>query len=157
MKVCKKCGEEKPEYEFFTRSKKDGSITKKHSICVACRKECNAEYYKKNRQKLLDLAYQYRYAKKIENEESAEEAKILAHTISIEDAYITLATEIVRREMGDYRNALQNYDGSPEALSKIQMLEREIYTSYYEILTMGVIDLKQYCKDMRKKHNIPIV
>ena len=63
-------------------------------------------------------------------------------------------TEITVREDLN-RRALENYDGSPEAMYQIKTLEREICTPYYAILTMNAIDLKQYCKDMRKKYDVP--
>ena len=55
----------------------------------------------------------------------------------------------------DLPEVLEKYDGSPEAMYQIKTLEREICTPYYAILTLNAIDLKQYCKDMRKKYDVP--
>ena len=77
------------------------------------------------------------------------------HICSIEDAYVRLASKIVREQMKSYRRVLEKYDGSPEAMYQIKTLEREICTPYYAILTLNAIDLKQYCKDMRKKYDVP--
>lgn len=155
MKICKRCGEKKPQEEFFTRSKKTGAVTKKHSMCISCRKKYDAEYYQKNRQKLI--AYQKKYAERIKQAGSKETARDDAHIISIDDAYIYLACAIIASEIEDYHISLQNYDSSPESFRKIQRLEQELCTPYYEVLTMGVIDLEQYCKGMRKRYKIPIV
>lgn len=77
------------------------------------------------------------------------------HICSIEDAYVRLASKIVREQMNSYRRVLKDYDGSPESMYKIKTLELEICTPYYAILTLNALDLKQYCKDMRKKYDVP--
>ena len=79
----------------------------------------------------------------------------LRHIHSIDDGYILLASAIVQGQMKSYCIALEKYDGCPEAMYQIKTLEREICTPYYAILTLNAIDLKQYCKDMRKKYDVP--
>ena len=61
LKKCSKCGEEKDGVEFSKHSKnKDGSQNYR-SMCKECKKECKAEYDKKNqaRYKSTNLAKSY--------------------------------------------------------------------------------------------------
>lgn len=74
MKVCSRCGEEKPldEYPYRRRARADGSRYRE-PVCKQCRSEENKAYYreKKARQALLDAE---KVDKKIEMALSMREA-----------------------------------------------------------------------------------
>lgn len=57
MKTCKSCGKEKPYTDFNKKSdSKDGYAT----VCKACKKIKDKDYYEQNKSKILERASEYR-------------------------------------------------------------------------------------------------
>jgi len=49
MRICNRCGQEKPSSEFYSHPKtKDGL----HPYCIVCMKKYNREYYKKHKKRI---------------------------------------------------------------------------------------------------------
>lgn len=56
--------------------------------------------------------------------------------------------------MVEYEHALQGDDGTPESLHRIEMIECDLLSIYYSVLTMQALDLQQYCANKRRAYKI---
>lgn len=56
--------------------------------------------------------------------------------------------------MVEYEHALQSDNGTPESLHRIEMIENDLLSIYYSILTMQALDLQQYCMNKRKAYGV---
>lgn len=144
-KVCKRCGQPLPDNGLVTYvNKHTGRITKKHeSYCKACKKVVRAEYYKAHKSNLQDKTGAAR----------KQLTPSVRHS-NVNDCYVNLAAYIVRSTMMEYEQALQSDNGTPESLHRIEMIEDDLLSTYYSVLTMQVLDLQQYCVNKRRAYRV---
>lgn len=144
-KVCKRCGQPLPNNGLVTYvNKHTGRITKKcESYCKACKKIVRAEYYKAHKSNLQDKTGAAR----------KQLTPSVRHS-NVNDCYVNLAAYIVRSTMVEYEHALQSDNGTPESLHRIEMIEDDLLSTYYSILTMQVLDLQQYCANKRRAYRV---
>lgn len=144
-KVCKRCGQPLPDNGIVTYvNKHTGRTTKKRdSYCKACKKVVRSEYYKEHKSNLQDKTGAAR----------KQLTPSVRHS-NVNDCYVNLAAYIVRSTMVEYEHALQGDDGTPESLHRIEMIECDLLSIYYSILTMQALDLQQYCANKRRAYKI---
>lgn len=143
--VCKRCGQPLPNNGLVTYvNKHTGRITKKHeSYCKACKKMVRSEYYEAHKSNLQDKTGAAR----------KQLTPSVRHS-NVNDCYVNLAAYIVRSTMVEYEHALQGDDGMPESLHRIEMIEDDLLSIYYSILTMQALDLQQYCANKRRVYKV---
>lgn len=144
-KVCKRCGQPLPNNGVVIYASKYTGRTRKHheSYCKACKKMARSEYYKAHKSNLQDKT---RAARK-------QLTPSVRHS-NVNDCYVNLAAYIVRSTMMEYEQALQNDNGTPESLHRIEMIEDDLLSTYYSVLTMQVLDLQQYCANKRRAYRV---
>lgn len=131
-KVCKRCGQPLPNNGVVISASKYTGRTRKHheSYCKACKKVVQAEYYKAHKSNLQDKTGAAR-----------KQLTPSVRNSNVNDCYVNLAAYIVRSTMMEYEQALQNDNGTPESLHRIEMIEDDLLSIYYSILTLQVLDL----------------
>lgn len=144
-KVCKRCGQPLPNNGLVTYVNKHTGRTRKHheSYCKACKKVVRAEYYKAHKSNLQDKTGAAR----------KQLTPSVRHS-NVNDCYVNLAAYIVRSTMVEYEHALQSDNGTPESLHRIEMIEDDLLSTYYSVLTMQVLDLQQYCVNKRRVYRV---
>ena len=144
-KVCKRCGQSLQNNGLAIYvNKHTGRTTKKHeSYCKACKKIVRSEYYKAHKSNLQDKTGAAR----------KQLTPSVRHS-NVNDCYVNLAAYIVRSTMMEYEQALQNDNGTPESLHRIEMIEDDLLSIYYSILTLQVLDLQQYCANKRRAYRV---
>ena len=144
-KVCKRCGQPLPNNGLVTYVSKHTGCTRKHheSYCKACKKVVQAEYYKAHKSNLQDKTGAAR----------KQLTPSVRHS-NVNDCYVNLAAYIVRSTMTEYEQALQSDNGTPESLHRIEMIEDDLLSTYYSILTLQVLDLQQYCANKRRAYRV---
>lgn len=144
-KVCKRCGQSLRDNRLTIYvNKHTGRATKKRdSYCKACKKIVRAEYYKAHKSNLQDKTGAAR----------KQLTPSVRHS-NVNDCYVNLAAYIVRSTMVEYEHALQNDNGTPESLHRIEMIECDLLSTYYSVLTMQALDLQQYCANKRRVYKI---
>ena len=145
MKACKRCGQPLPDNGLVISVSKYTGRTRKHheSYCKACKKVVRAEYYKAHKSNLQDKTGAAR-----------KQLTTSVRCSNVNDCYLNLAAYIVRSTMVEYEHALQNDNGTPESLHRIEMIECDLLSIYYSILTMWALDLRQYCTNKRKAYRV---
>lgn len=144
-KVCKRCGQPLPDNGVVISVSKYTGRTRKHyeSYCKACKKIVRSEYYKAHKSNLQD--------------KTGAARKQLTPSVrcsNVNDCYVNLAAYIVRSTMVEYEHALQSDNGTPESLHRIEMIEDDLLSTYYSILTMQALDLQQYCVNKRRVYKV---
>lgn len=144
-KVCKRCGQSLRDNGLTIYvNKHTGRTTKKRdSYCKACKKIVRAEYYKAHKSNLQDKTGAAR----------KQLTPSVRHS-NVNDCYLNLAAYIVRSTMVEYEHAMQRDNGTPESLRRIEMIECDLLSIYYSVLTMQVLDLRQYCANKRREYKI---
>lgn len=144
-KVCKRCGQPLPNNGLVTYVNKHTGRTRKHheSYCKACKKVVQAEYYEAHKSNLQDKTGAAR----------KQLTPSVRHS-NVNDCYVNLAAYIVRSTMVEYEQALQSNNGTPESLHRIEMIEDDLLSIYYSILTLQVLDLQQYCANKRRAYRV---
>lgn len=144
-KVCKRCGQPLPDNGLVIFANKYTGRTRKHheSYCKACKKVVRAEYYEAHKSNLQDKTGAAR----------KQLTPSVRHS-NVNDCYVNLAAYIVRSTMVEYEHALQNDNGTPESLHRIEMIEDDLLSIYYSILTLQVLDLQQYCINKRRAYRV---
>lgn len=146
-KVCKRCGQSL-RYNGLTIyvNKHTGRTTEKHeSYCKACKKVVRAEYYKAHKSNLQG-----------KTEVARKQLTPSVRNSNVNDCYVNLAAYIVRSTMVEYEHALQRYNGTPESLHRIEMIEDDLLSYYYSILVLQSLALRRYCISKRKAYGIGV-
>lgn len=146
-KICKRCGQPLPNNGVVISASKYTGRTRKHheSYCKACKKVVQAEYYKAHKSNLQDKTGAAR-----------KQLTPSSRHSNVNDCYVNLAAYIVRSTMVEYEHALQSDNGTPESLHRIEMIEDDLLSTYYSVLTMQVLDLQQYCVNKRRAYGIGV-
>ncbi len=145
MKACKRCGQPLPDNGLVISASKYTGRTRKHheSYCKACKKVVRSEYYEAHKSNLQDKTGAAR-----------KQLTPGVRCSNVNDCYLNLAAYIVRSTMVEYEHALQNDNGTPESLHRIEMIECDLLSIYYSILTLQVLDLQQYCANKRRAYGV---
>lgn len=78
----------------------------------------------------------------------------------MDEGYIQLAGEIVGGQLRQYEFALEKYSHEMNesrrsaAMHQIKVIEHELLTRYYNVLTLSKIDFEEYIKCKHKKYGI---
>lgn len=144
-KACKRCGQPLPDNGLVISVSKYTGRTRKHheSYCKVCKKVVRAEYYKAHKSNLQDKTGAAR----------KQLTPSIRHS-NVNDCYVNLAAYIVRSTMMEYEQALQNDNGTPESLHRIEMIEDDLLSPYYSFLTLQVLDLRKYCISKRRAYRV---
>lgn len=145
MKACKRCGQPLPDNGVVIYTNKHTrNVTKRYeSYCKACKNAMQIAYYKAHKSNLQDKTGAAR-----------KQLTPGVRCSNVNDCYLNLAAYIVRSTMVEYEHALQSDNGTPESLHRIEMIENDLLSIYYSILTMQALDLQQYCMNKRKAYGV---